>query len=249
MRPADLAGPARATLRDNLIRRLRDQPDVANVATVASVPLVGNWWRNVYFTERDGVKRVMGRFNRVSAGYFDTVSTPLVQGRDFDPAIDTPGSPRVAIVNQAFVRTHLAGVNPIGVEFRPEGARGGEPGTTTFHIVGIAGDTKHGSLREPFDPIRLRRRTAVGRALTVPEHFHPAACGRRRRHAVRTNRDHASQQPVGVSLPRCRAGCARVDRPGSADGAAVRRLRDPGSGAGHDRGLRRHGVLAGAAPK
>ena len=153
MRPVNLPGPARAALRDELLRRLRESPEVANAATVASVPFVGNWWRNVYLQNGEGFKPAMGRFNRVSAGYFATVDTPVLHGRDFDPGTDTAASPRVAIVNQTFARKFLGDGSPLGIELRPEGARGGEPGATAFRIVGVVGDTKHGGLREPFDPI------------------------------------------------------------------------------------------------
>jgi putative ABC transport system permease protein len=153
MRSLNLAGSARATLRDRILQHLREVPGIEHVATVASVPFVGNWYRRVYFKTDDGLKGAMGRFNRVSPGYFHTVATPVLQGRDFDATIDTPSSARVAIVNRAFAHTHFGDAPPIGLEFRPEGARGGEPGDTTFQIVGVVGDTKHGSLREPFDPI------------------------------------------------------------------------------------------------
>jgi predicted permease len=153
MRPANLPGPARAVMRDALVSRLRAAPGVAHVATVASVPLVANWWRSVYLPNDGGWKRAMGRFNRVSPGYFDTLGTRMLQGRDFDAAADVPAAPRVAIVNEAFVRRFLGGVAPIGLEFRPEGATTGEPGPTTVRIIGLVADTKHGSLREAFDPI------------------------------------------------------------------------------------------------
>ena len=151
MRALNLAGPARSTLRDEIVRRIRDLPDVANAATVVSVPFVGNWYRPLFLPGTDGHKRVQPRFNRVSAGYFDTMSTPIIAGRDFD-ASDVPSSPRVAIVNNTFVREHLGDAQPIGLEFRPGGPRG-EPGPTVFRIVGVAGDTKHGNLREAFGPI------------------------------------------------------------------------------------------------
>jgi predicted permease len=153
MRQLDLSGQARAVLRDDILDRMRRATAVANVATVVSVPFVGNWWRAVYLDDGAGVKRAMGRFNWVSAGYFDTIGTPLLHGRDFDPRIDTPTSPRVAIVNQAFAGKHFGGGSPLGVEFRPEGARGGEPGQTSYRIIGVVGNTKHGGLRDPFEPI------------------------------------------------------------------------------------------------
>jgi predicted permease len=162
MRPVNLSGPARAALRDELLSRLRASPEVVHAATVASVPFVGNWWRNVYLRNGDGFARAMGRFNRVSAGYFATVGTPVLHGRDFDPRTDTGGSPRVAIVNEAFARKFLADGSPLGIELRPEGARGGEPGATAFRIVGVVGNTKHGGLREPFDPIVFVAESQLG---------------------------------------------------------------------------------------
>jgi hypothetical protein len=42
-------------------------------------------------------------FNRVGPGYFRTLETPLLAGRDFDRG-DRIGAPEVAIVNQEFAR-------------------------------------------------------------------------------------------------------------------------------------------------
>ncbi len=39
----------------------------------------------------------------VSPGYFQTMETPLLAGRDFDER-DTATSPKVAVVNQSFAR-------------------------------------------------------------------------------------------------------------------------------------------------
>jgi putative ABC transport system permease protein len=152
MRPLGLSGPARAALRQELLQKLRELPGVEAAATVGSVPFGANWYREVFFDAPGGQKRAMNRFNRVGPGYFRTIATPILHGREFDAATDTPSSPRVAVVNQTFVRKHLDGASPLGLEFRPEGARGGEPGDTTYRIIGVVGDTKHGSLREPFDP-------------------------------------------------------------------------------------------------
>ena len=55
-------------------------------------------------------------FNQVSPGYFETLGTPLVAGRDFNP-YDTRQSPTVAIVNETFVKRYFAGANPLGRTF------------------------------------------------------------------------------------------------------------------------------------
>ena len=51
--------------------------------------------------------------NATTPGWFDTMGTPLVNGRDFTDA-DRVGAPLVAIVNHAFVRRYQLGQQPIG---------------------------------------------------------------------------------------------------------------------------------------
>src|SRR5262249_53171410 len=56
--------------------------------------------------------------NRVAPGYFATVKTPLVMGRDFTER-DTGDAPLVAIVNQEFARKFYGGEeNALGKRFR-----------------------------------------------------------------------------------------------------------------------------------
>jgi predicted permease len=87
------------------------------------------------------------RFSSVSAGYFSTVGTPLLLGRDFTVA-DRWGSPKVAVVNESFVKHFFDGKNPLGRKFGlgPEG-----PGN--IEIIGVAKDAKYDSLRN--DQLRL----------------------------------------------------------------------------------------------
>ena len=65
----------------------------------------------------DGPQRQDVTFNRVSPGYFQTMETPLLAGRDFNQT-DTPKSPRVAIVNEAFARKYLRWRESSGKVFR-----------------------------------------------------------------------------------------------------------------------------------
>jgi len=78
-------------------------------------------------------------FNRVLPTFFATVGTPIVMGRDFDER-DRPGSPPVAVVNQAFATRHFGDGNPIGRTI----LTGGE----TLEIVGVAADSKVMSLKD-----------------------------------------------------------------------------------------------------
>ena len=66
-------------------------------------------------------------------------------GRDVQE-FDTARSHRVMVVNESFVRSHLAGQNPLGTIVRTL-AEPGFPGTT-YEIVGVVGDTKYADLRD-----------------------------------------------------------------------------------------------------
>jgi putative ABC transport system permease protein len=85
----------------------------------------------------------------ISSGYFKTLDTALLAGRDFD-GHDTIGSPKVAIVNQSFVRKYLAGGNPVGQRCRLAEAPGQpEP---YYEVVGVVKDAKYGDLHDDFSP-------------------------------------------------------------------------------------------------
>jgi hypothetical protein len=84
-----------------------------------------------------------------SPGYFRTLGARLVAGREFEDR-DVPGSPRVAIVNQAFVKKLIRDGNAIGKRFRfSENSR-------WLEIVGVAEDGKYRSLSEGPTPVIFR---------------------------------------------------------------------------------------------
>ena len=67
-------------------------------------------------------------------GYFETVGTPLLRGRTFNPR-DRAGSPLVAIVSQSFAKRHFGDADPIG-------RRIGQS-VPEIEIVGVVGDAKY----------------------------------------------------------------------------------------------------------
>jgi predicted permease len=87
-------------------------------------------------------------FNAVSDGYFATMGTPLIAGRDFN-GHDTPVSPAVAIVNQTMVKKFFRGANPVGRRFR---IRVGETLADPVEIVGVVKDAKYNDLRQEIPP-------------------------------------------------------------------------------------------------
>lgn len=81
----------------------------------------------------------MAPFNRVLPGFFRAVGTPVVRGREFDDR-DGPGTPGVAVVNDAFVERHYGDTDPLG--------RLITIGEFAMTIVGVAADARQISLKE-----------------------------------------------------------------------------------------------------
>jgi putative ABC transport system permease protein len=147
----NLAPERRLEFRHEISTRLKAIPGVQSVADTNVVPLSGNSWNNsVWLDGGDGQRRLDTEFSQVSSEYFKTLNTPLLAGRDFG-AQDGVNSPKVAIVNQSFVRKLFDGANPVGRRFRIEAT----PDTpeTVYEIVGLVPDTKYDDLRADLGPL------------------------------------------------------------------------------------------------
>lgn len=89
--------------------------------------------------------------NAVSPEYFATLGIPLLAGSLFKESVEIK-QPEARIVNQAFVRKFFPNLNPIGQTFGIV-AIGKETAKPRFQIVGVVGNTRYRSLREPVQPI------------------------------------------------------------------------------------------------
>jgi predicted permease len=86
------------------------------------------------------------RRNAVGPGYFRTLGTPLVAGREFTPA-DRPGAPKVAVINEAFVRAYGLGPRPqdaVGRRLATDAAPGAP---ADVEIVGVARDARYDQVK------------------------------------------------------------------------------------------------------
>jgi predicted permease len=79
----------------------------------------------------------------ISPGYLRAAGTRLLAGRDIDLR-DRAGAPRVALVNETFLRKLLPGENAVGKHFRINGSDTGG----SVEIVGVVEDGKYQSLGE-----------------------------------------------------------------------------------------------------
>jgi predicted permease len=138
-------------LHRELLERLSAQPGVVSVAQVGFTPISGSGWNNNVGPDNTAAE-ASGKesfFNRAGPGYFRTMGTPLLAGREFDER-DTLSSPPVAIVNEEFARKFFGGANPVGRTFRME-AQAGKP-EPLYQIVGLVRNMKYYRLREDFIP-------------------------------------------------------------------------------------------------
>ncbi len=131
------------------VERLRDAaaavPGVRSAAVSSERLLTGGGWASGGVAIGDGAmspNRPLLWLNGTTPGWFDTMGIPLRNGRDFE-AGDRVGSPRVAIVNETFVRRYLPGEQPIG-----QSVRLGFDASTRYEIVGVVGDTVYTTPRE-----------------------------------------------------------------------------------------------------
>ncbi|HEY1338744.1 MAG TPA: ABC transporter permease [Bryobacteraceae bacterium] len=134
-----------------LYRELRDRlaaaPGVTSVAQVLLLPVSGGGWNENVRPDASTAAGKESFFNRVSPGYFRTMGTPLIAGRDFDEH-DSLTSTKVAVVNEEFAKKFFQGANPLGHSFRVEGPAG-KP-DNIYQIVGLVRNTKYYEIREDF---------------------------------------------------------------------------------------------------
>jgi putative ABC transport system permease protein len=135
-----------------MFQRVRDAvrsvPGVADAAfsflTPVSGPILLRPIEGRAISERERMSSV----NLVSPGWFRTLGTRIVAGREFVDA-DRAGTSPVVVVNEAFVRKFLNSSNPLGQVVRM-GIVGPNPGAA--EVVGVAEDAVYSSLRQPAPP-------------------------------------------------------------------------------------------------
>ena len=146
-----LAGYSPARTLDfslRLIDGLSTLPGVTGASASQIALLIGNDSNGG--VEIEGKKRPIDAdsqdvsFNSIGPGFFSTLGVPLLAGREFARS-DVTGGPKVAIVNETFVRKYLDGKSPIGARF---GFGTGNGVKTDTEIVGVATDQKYAHVRE-----------------------------------------------------------------------------------------------------
>jgi predicted permease len=145
-------GPEAAQAMREVLGRVEALPGVERAA-VANTQMLNLGTSSTNFTIQADERKVTDRvvhYMRVGPGFFSTLGTALIAGRDFDdrdvrPAGSPPGPYRSIIINEAFARRYFGTVNPIGyrVSFgnRPDAV----PNTD---IIGVVRDFTRRDLRD-----------------------------------------------------------------------------------------------------
>lgn len=121
--------------------RLQAVPGVSGAAFSLYSPMSGdNWGSYITVEGHDPSARATASWNRVGPGYFDTVGTPLLRGRQIDER-DRPDSPLVTVVSQTFAERFFRGQDPIGRRIGFSNSSGA--GSRDLEIVGVVGDAKY----------------------------------------------------------------------------------------------------------
>ena len=118
----------------------------------ALVPLIAgnNWGNDVKIAgAKDSQANNNSRYNEIGPGFFGKMGIPLIAGREFTER-DSLAGPKVAVVNETFVKRFLDGRNPLGVQFSGGGTA---PDIT---IVGVVKDSHYSSVKDPAPPVYFR---------------------------------------------------------------------------------------------
>jgi predicted permease len=129
-----------------VLRRVRDLPGVRSASMAFSLPLDYESASSDVFvagkTEEPNHETDTVWSARVDPGYFSTMGTAIVGGREFSD-YDDAGAPLVVIVNQTMAKRYWPGEDALGREVR-FGSRTGK----SARVVGVAQDGKYVLLGE-----------------------------------------------------------------------------------------------------
>ncbi len=116
-------------------------PGVSSAALCLYAPQSGGGWGSGVFVDghpAPGPKdEPFAAWDRVSAGYFDVIGTPIISGRGISEQ-DTATSRKVAVISEAFARAFFRNEDPIGKHFGR-----GPANSREFEVVGVVRDARY----------------------------------------------------------------------------------------------------------
>jgi putative ABC transport system permease protein len=136
-------------VREEILARLRSLPGVTSASQSIVTPIGGMGLSapiHSHLPNAPTGQDAQVAFNFVSPGFFSTLGTPLLAGRDFTDG-DTAHTQPVAIINQTTARRFFREDNPVRKYYSPEGPLF-DPQQREFLVIGVVKDAKYAFLRE-----------------------------------------------------------------------------------------------------
>lgn len=137
-----------ASVYAEIERQMRQIPGVRNVGLALYTPMSGNNWQMGASLEAHPQTAASPSWDRVSAGFFDTMGARILRGRGFTER-DTPEATHVAVVNQMFADTYFPNEDPLGKRF----GLGGPSHRADYTIVGVVNTIRFRNPRGPGRPM------------------------------------------------------------------------------------------------
>jgi putative ABC transport system permease protein len=154
-RPKYAQAVTRAAFYDRVLADVKALPGVESAAFISFLPMVmrGGVWEVLStvpdptspqrFAPVDSGNERRASFRYVTPGFFATIRTPIIRGRDVSET-DTLTTPDVAVVSESFVKQYFPDRDPIGQQF-----------AIAFKvrtIVGVVGDIRVRGLERESEP-------------------------------------------------------------------------------------------------
>jgi predicted permease len=150
--------------------RLAALPGATQVGAIFGLPLTGFDF-SISVNSLDGRERTLQeeaagpspQLRIVTPGYFAAMGIPLLRGRGI-AATDRAGAPPVMVVSETGGRLLFAGEEPLGHRFTLGTGMGVGRGRVGGEVIGVVGDVKDASLRQPPRPLvyAVHRQFPVG---------------------------------------------------------------------------------------
>ena len=142
-------GPQLVSWYDEIVRRVAALPGIESVSLSWTPPIsneMGSWTQH---TAIDGAEPESGEsavtyFNIVSPGYFATVGTRLLEGRDFSN-LDSIGAAPAVVINEPLARAYFPGESALGRSI----TIGTSDKRRNLTIIGVVQGSAYQYLQEP----------------------------------------------------------------------------------------------------
>jgi len=156
---------------NQLLPQLNAIPGVRAAGMTSVLPFSGGWSTSTLSVEGvtvpEGQNGPWGDVRVVSPRFFEALRIPLKRGRLLTDQ-DRQGAPRVAVIDEQFVKKYFPNADPIGKRMTFGGGRTSAPDSTWMTIVGVVGHAAHEGLdADPRIQYYLPASQAGGRFMSV----------------------------------------------------------------------------------